>query len=108
MVGHHAIAVRELRAGAVKARRPRAGTRVGGAKRRALHGAEHSSKLCGVMAGGPPLQPGRCREVRAEGEIRVPDDMTRAATHANDPRAAWTKTMNTTGAEDIDRWAAGA
>jgi hypothetical protein len=40
----------ELRAGAVKARRPRAGTRVGGAKRRALHGAEHSSKLGWVMA----------------------------------------------------------
>jgi hypothetical protein len=40
----------ELRTGAVKARRPRADTRVGGAKRRALHGAEHSSKLGRVMA----------------------------------------------------------
>jgi hypothetical protein len=47
--GHHAIALRELRAGAVKARRPR-GTRVGGAERRALHVAEHSFKLDCVMA----------------------------------------------------------
>ena len=39
----------ELRAGAVKARRPRADTRVGGAKRRALHGAEHRSSIEGVM-----------------------------------------------------------
>ena len=40
----------ELRAGAVKARRPRFATRAGGAKRRALDGAEHSSKIDRVMA----------------------------------------------------------
>jgi hypothetical protein len=40
----------ELRAGAAKARRPRADTRVGGAKRRALHSAERRWKLDRVMA----------------------------------------------------------
>ena len=46
---HHAIAKADLRAGIVKARRPRA--RAGGAKRRALHGAEHRSSIEGVMVG---------------------------------------------------------
>jgi hypothetical protein len=41
----------DLRAGTVKARRPR--TRAGGAKRRALHGAEHRSSIEGVMGGAP-------------------------------------------------------
>jgi hypothetical protein len=53
-LGHHAIASRELSAGAVKARRPRVSGV--GAKRRALHGAEHSSRLEPVMAGRQNLQ----------------------------------------------------
>jgi hypothetical protein len=44
---HHVIAKTDLRAGIVKARRPRA--RAGGAKRRALHDAEHRSSIEGVM-----------------------------------------------------------
>jgi hypothetical protein len=40
---------RDLRAGTVKARRPRACA--GGAKRRALDGAEHRSSIEGVMVG---------------------------------------------------------
>jgi hypothetical protein len=40
---HHVIAKTDLRAGIVKARRPRA--RAGGAKRPALHGAEHRSSI---------------------------------------------------------------
>jgi hypothetical protein len=47
--GHHVIAKTDLRAGIVKARRPRA--RAGGAKRRALQGAEHRSRIEGVMVG---------------------------------------------------------
>ena len=47
--GHHVIAKTDLRAGTVKARRPRA--RAGGAKRRALHGAEHRSSIDCVMVG---------------------------------------------------------
>jgi hypothetical protein len=46
---HHAIAKCDLRAGIVKARRPRA--RAGGAKRRALHDAEHRSSIGSVMVG---------------------------------------------------------
>jgi hypothetical protein len=46
---HHVIAKTDLRAGIVKARRPRA--RAGGAKRRALHDAEHRSSVTGVMVG---------------------------------------------------------
>lgn len=42
---------RDLGAGPVKARRPRA--RAGGAQRRALHGAEHRSSIEGVMGGAP-------------------------------------------------------
>ena len=42
------VHIPELRAGAVKARRPRVSGV--GAKRRALHGAEHSSMLVDVMA----------------------------------------------------------
>ena len=44
---HHVIAKTDLRAGIVKARRPRA--RAGGAKRRALHDAEHRSSIASVM-----------------------------------------------------------
>jgi hypothetical protein len=44
---HHVVAKTDLRAGIVKARRPRA--RAGGAKRRALHGAEHRSSIASVM-----------------------------------------------------------
>jgi len=47
--GHHVMAKTDLRAGIVKARRPRA--RAGGAKRRALHGAEHTSSIESVMVG---------------------------------------------------------
>ena len=46
---HHVIAKTDLRAGIVKARRPRA--RAGGAKRRALHDAEHRSSIESVMVG---------------------------------------------------------
>jgi hypothetical protein len=46
-VGHHVIAKTDLRAGIVKARRPR--VRAGGAKRRALHDAEHRSSITSVM-----------------------------------------------------------
>ena len=44
---HHVIAKTDLRAGIVKARRPR--VRAGGAERRALHGAEHRSSIASVM-----------------------------------------------------------
>ena len=47
--GHHVVAIRELRAGTVKARRPRASAVE--AKRRALHGDEHRSSIDRVMAG---------------------------------------------------------
>src|SRR5262245_64680559 len=47
--GHHVNAKTDLRAGIVKARRPR--VRAGGAKRRALHDAEHRSSIEGVMVG---------------------------------------------------------
>jgi len=46
---HHVIAKTDLRAGIVKAHRPRA--RAGGAKRRALHDAEHRSSIESVMVG---------------------------------------------------------
>ena len=49
IAGHHVMAKTDLRAGTVKARRPRACA--GGAKRRALHGAEHRSSIEGVMVG---------------------------------------------------------
>ena len=45
--GHHVMAKADLRAGIVKARRPR--VRAGGAKRRALDYAEHRSSIEGVM-----------------------------------------------------------
>jgi hypothetical protein len=70
----------ELRAGAVKARRPRADTRVGGAKRRALHGAEHSSKLGCVMAERttadtkPGLRPLDDEEIRFQDDASEPRD----------------------------------
>ena len=44
---HHVVAKTDLRAGIVKARRPR--VRAGGAKRRALHDAEHRSSIASVM-----------------------------------------------------------
>jgi hypothetical protein len=44
-----------LRAGTVKARRPRACA--GGAKRSALHGAEHRCSIVVVMAGGVDVVP---------------------------------------------------
>ena len=44
---HHVIAKTDLRAGIVKARKPR--VRAGGAKRRALHDAEHRSSIASVM-----------------------------------------------------------
>jgi hypothetical protein len=45
--------IRELCAGTVKARRPRASAVE--AKRRALHGAEHRSNIDRVMAGRPQV-----------------------------------------------------
>lgn len=50
--------------------------RVGGAKRRALHGVEHSSKLgCVVAAGLPPCHTG-VRGQPDNGEICFPEDMS--------------------------------
>lgn len=46
---HRVVAKTNPRAGIVKARRPR--VRAGGAKRRALHDAEHRSSIEGVMVG---------------------------------------------------------
>ena len=46
---HRVVAKTDLRAGIVKARRPR--VRAGGAKRRALYDAEHRSSIEGVMVG---------------------------------------------------------
>lgn len=46
---HRVVAKADLRAGIVKARRPR--VRAGGAKRRALHDAEHRSSIESVMVG---------------------------------------------------------
>ena len=48
IAGHHVVAKTDLRAGIVKARRPRGCA--GGAKRSALHGAEHRSNIDCVMA----------------------------------------------------------
>ena len=64
----------ELRAGAVKARRPRADTRVGGAKRRALHGAEHRSMLGRVMAAQTTADATQVLRQPDDGEIRFPED----------------------------------
>ena len=44
---HHVVAKTDLRAGIVKARRPR--VRAGGAKRRGLHDAEHRFSIASVM-----------------------------------------------------------
>jgi hypothetical protein len=52
---HHVIAHDHLRAGTVKARRPRACAV--GAKRRALHGAEHRCSIVVVMADGVDVTP---------------------------------------------------
>ena len=49
MRGHRVVATDVLRAGVVKARRPRASAVE--AERRALHDAEHSASLERVMAG---------------------------------------------------------
>lgn len=65
----------ELRAGAVKARRPRAATRVGGAERRALHGAEHSSKLERVMAANYADAGQPFADEPDDGGVRFPEDM---------------------------------
>jgi hypothetical protein len=46
---HRVVAKIDLRAGIVKARRPR--VRTGGAKRRALHDAEHRASIERVMVG---------------------------------------------------------
>src|ERR1051325_1444564 len=46
---HRVVAKTDLRAGIVKARRPR--VRAGGVKRRALHDAEHRSSIESVMVG---------------------------------------------------------
>ena len=46
---HYVVAKTDLRTGIVKARRPR--VRAGGAKRRALHDAEHRSSIEGAMVG---------------------------------------------------------
>jgi hypothetical protein len=48
------LPVDHLRAGTVKARRPRVSA--GGAKRSALHGAEHRCSIGVVMAGGVDVQ----------------------------------------------------
>jgi hypothetical protein len=53
--GHHVNAADHLRAGTVKARRPRG--RAVGAKRRALHGAEHRCSIVVVMADGVDVAP---------------------------------------------------
>ena len=63
---------RELGAGAVKARRPRARSRGVEAKRRALDGAEHSSRLESVMAVPGPSPPSRCLPTRHRVGPRVP------------------------------------
>jgi hypothetical protein len=63
-----------LRAGTVKARRPRA--RAGGAKRSALHGAEHRCSIVVVMADGIDVTPdvitSRWSQVDIECDARVP------------------------------------
>ena len=66
----------ELGGGAVKARRPRAGTRVGGAKRRALHGAEHSSKVDCVMAARTTAEATQVLRQPADRETCFPEDMS--------------------------------
>jgi len=71
----------ELRAGAVKARRPRADTRVGGAKRRALHGAEHSSMLGRVMAARTTSEARRGLRLPDARELRFQDDASEPRDH---------------------------
>jgi hypothetical protein len=90
----------ELRAGAVKARRPRAGTRVGGAKRRALHGTEHSSKLGCVMAARTTTEAKRRLRQLDDGEIRFQDDASKSrdnyVTGGRRERRRWTPQAPTT------------
>jgi hypothetical protein len=83
----------ELRAGAIKAQRPRAGTRVGGAKRRALHGAEHSSTLGCVMAARTTAEAKRGLLHLDDGDIRFQDE-------ASEPR----DTYVTGGRRERRRW----
>ena len=52
---HYVVAKTDLRAGIVKARRPRACA--GGAKRSALRGAEHRCSMVVVMANGVDATP---------------------------------------------------
>jgi hypothetical protein len=105
--GHHAVAVRELRAGAVEAQRPRADTRVGGAKRRALHGAEHSSKLGCVMAARTTAEAKRGLRQLDDGEICFQDDASESRHNHVTRRATRTKTMDTTSGRQPDRWTVG-
>ena len=89
--GHHVNAKTDLRAGIVKARRPR--VRAGGAKRRALHGAEHRCSIVVVMADGidatPDVITSRWSQVDIECDAREPPFPGRqlAATHA--PNVTW-------------------
>ena len=75
---HHVVAKTDLRAGIVKARRPR--VRAGGAKRSALHGAEHRCSIVVVMAGGVDVTP----DVITSRWSQWTSNVTRASHHFQD------------------------
>jgi len=86
----------ELRAGAVKARRPRADTRVVGAKRRALHSVEHSSKLDCVMAAHAE-EPETARDQKADRETGFPGRSAQPIAQRDD---VWAARTTTTGMDE--------
>ena len=68
----------EVRAGAVKARRPRAGHARGRSEATSL--ARRRAQLEARLRDGRavPSEPANCRDQPDDGEIRFPDDLTRA------------------------------
>jgi hypothetical protein len=80
-----------LRAGTVKARRPRA--RAGGAKRSALDGAEHRCSIVVVMAGGVDVTPdvitSRWLAVDIECDAREPPLPGRQLAGTYAPNVTW-------------------
>src|SRR5688500_6079276 len=99
--GQHVIAADHLLAGTVKARRPRACAV--GAKRRALHGAEHRCGMVVVMADGVDVAPdvitstaaSRHRMQRARTNISWIEMATQARANASSLRPTFFRTNRT-------------
>lgn len=98
----------ELRAGAVKARRPRADHARGRSEATSL--ARRRAQIKALLRDGRRTAGGAREMSRGAGRWRDPRPgrHNTYGEHANDARAALTKTMDTTRAEDSDRWTAGA